>query len=84
MDPRAHPDYRTPSPGHPLQQGYQLDEHPYGQHQQHNAFDAPPVPGQHPQRYGTPSDHLNIHTPVSYQLPLADFPDARHETNLAS
>lgn len=29
MDPRAH---RTPSPGHPLQQGYQLDDNPYNHH----------------------------------------------------
>ncbi|KAJ4417346.1 Chitin synthase, class 2 [Gnomoniopsis sp. IMI 355080] len=29
MDPRAH---RTPSPGHPLQHGYQLDDNPYNHH----------------------------------------------------
>ncbi|OAR00474.1 hypothetical protein LLEC1_07659 [Akanthomyces lecanii] len=63
MDPRRAqpPPRRTPSPGHPLQQGYQLDDQPYGQHH----YDLPATPGGHPQRFGTPSDQLNIHAAQS-------------------
>ena len=59
MDRRAH---RTPSPGHPLQHGYQLDDRPYGQQN----LDIPMGPG--PARYGTPSDQLHIHAAVSASL----------------
>ncbi|ETR97094.1 hypothetical protein M419DRAFT_26956 [Trichoderma reesei RUT C-30] len=52
MDPRGNP-YRTPSPGHPLQQGYQLDDNPYGHHPQ-NA----PMPNIG--RLASPSDQLHI------------------------
>ncbi|KAK2755382.1 chitin synthase [Colletotrichum kahawae] len=69
MDPRYH---RTPSPGQPLQHGYQLEDNPFnGQYaanqpsQQHlddpyarqQHLDAPlPPPG----RFGTPSDNLQL------------------------
>ncbi|KAF5019128.1 hypothetical protein F66182_8864 [Fusarium sp. NRRL 66182] len=67
MDPRygpQHPQYRTPSPGQPLQQGYHLDDNPfddgryaqYGPSQQHLAM----PPGPDPHRLPTPSDHLNL------------------------
>ncbi|KAK1780808.1 chitin synthase-domain-containing protein [Copromyces sp. CBS 386.78] len=52
MDPRMQ---RAPSPGHPIQPGYQLEDNPY-HHQQ--GFDIPAGPG----RY-SPGDALNIHTP---------------------
>ncbi|KAL3963199.1 hypothetical protein ACCO45_000203 [Purpureocillium lilacinum] len=54
MDHRGSP-YRTPSPGHPLQQGYQLEENPYNQQQR-----LTPGPQGQYQRYGTPSDQLDI------------------------
>ncbi|KAI1394355.1 chitin synthase I [Hypoxylon trugodes] len=47
---------RTPSPGHPLQHGYQLDDVPYGHHPAvASNLDIPAGPG----RY-TPSDHLPL------------------------
>lgn len=46
---------RTPSPGHPLQHGYQLDDIPYGQAPPPSNLDVPGGPG----RY-TPSDHLSL------------------------
>lgn len=48
MDNRLH---RTPSPGHPLQHGYQLDDNPYGHSQQN--LEIPMGPG----RY-SPGDSL--------------------------
>lgn len=55
MDPRMH---RNPSPGHPLQHGYQLDDNPYGSHQN---LQMP----MGPDRYDTPSDVLPMNNPVS-------------------
>ncbi|KAK3351829.1 chitin synthase 3 [Neurospora tetraspora] len=52
MDPRMH---REPSPAHPIQPGYQLEDNPY-HHQQ--GFDIPAGPG----RY-SPGDALHIQTP---------------------
>ncbi|KAI4597945.1 Chitin synthase, class 1 [Pestalotiopsis sp. 9143b] len=47
---------RTPSPGHPLQHGYQLDDVPYGHAApSHSNLDIPTGPG----RY-TPSDNLPL------------------------
>ncbi|KAK2003250.1 chitin synthase 3 [Colletotrichum falcatum] len=69
MDPRYH---RTPSPGQPLQHGYQLEENPfnnayqppaqhvddhYGRPSPHPQLDVPMGP---PARYGTPSDQLPL------------------------
>lgn len=54
MDNRAH---RTPSPGHPIQPGYQLDDNPYGRSQQN--LDIPAGPG----RY-SPGDALQMHPAV--------------------
>lgn len=56
MDPRAH---RTPSPGHPLQHGYQLDDNPY----QHP---LPPAGMSHmgPGRTYSPADSLHMQTAV--------------------
>ncbi|KAI1335390.1 glycosyltransferase family 2 protein [Xylariaceae sp. FL0016] len=51
---RMHP-HRTPSPGHPLQHGYQLDDVPYGHGAQHSNLDIPGGAG----RY-TPSDNLSL------------------------
>ncbi|PHH81075.1 hypothetical protein CDD80_3357 [Ophiocordyceps camponoti-rufipedis] len=59
MDRHGRP-YRTPSPGQPLQQGYQLDESPYGQQR------LTPGPPSH-QRLGTPSDQLNIHAAATVE-----------------
>lgn len=56
MDNRA---YRTPSPGHPLQQGYQLDDNPYSRPPPGN-LDVPMGPG----RY-SPGDALQMQTAVS-------------------
>ncbi|KAI0018776.1 glycosyltransferase family 2 protein [Xylariomycetidae sp. FL0641] len=55
MDNRMHP-HRTPSPGHPIQPGYQLDE--YGHHPGSN-LDLPGPGG--PGRY-TPSDRLPLNS----------------------
>lgn len=54
---RAGPTHRTPSPGHPLQHGYQLDDVPYGQHTapSYSNLDIPGGPG----RY-TPGDRLPL------------------------
>ncbi len=61
MDNRAH---RTPSPGHPLQHGYQLEDNPYSR--------PPPMPMPMPQnleipmgpgRY-SPGDSLHMQTAV--------------------
>lgn len=65
MDPRAH---RTPSPGHPLQHGYQLDDNPYGQHINPSYSEMPMGPGMAPPppgRFGTPADSLHMQTAVS-------------------
>jgi chitin synthase len=66
MDRRGGP-YRSPSPGYPVQPGYQLEENPYGR--QPSNLDMPMA---HPQRYGTPmdrlgtpSDHLALNQAVS-------------------
>lgn len=53
MENRAH---RTPSPAHPLQHGYQLEDNPYG----HPQLDIPIGPG----RY-SPGDALQMQTAVS-------------------
>ncbi|KAI0012519.1 glycosyltransferase family 2 protein [Xylariaceae sp. FL0662B] len=59
MDNRVH---RTPSPGHPLQHGYQLDDVPYGHRPPPSGnLDLPAGPG----RYNTPSDHLSLNAPHS-------------------
>ncbi|KAJ9156191.1 Chitin synthase 3 [Pleurostoma richardsiae] len=58
MDNRVH---RTPSPGHPLQQGYQLEDNPYGRQQPHN-LDVPMGPG----RY-SPGDSLQMQTAQSME-----------------
>ena len=75
MDNRAH---RTPSPGHPLQHGYQLEDNPYSR--------PPPPPGgldipMGPGRY-SPGDSLQMQTAVSAtrgspqgQDEQADHPD---------
>ncbi|OTB01188.1 glycosyltransferase family 2 protein [Hypoxylon sp. CI-4A] len=48
---------RTPSPGHPLQHGYQLDDVPYGHHPAvASNLDIPAGPG----RYTPGSDHLPL------------------------
>ncbi|KFH46189.1 Chitin synthase-like protein [Hapsidospora chrysogenum ATCC 11550] len=52
MDRRGAP-YRSPSPGYPVQPGYQLEENPYGR--QPSNLDMPMA---HPQRFGTPMDRL--------------------------
>jgi chitin synthase len=57
MDNRVH---RTPSPGHPLQHGYHLEDNPYGHHSQQN-LDIPTGPA----RYPSPGDSLQMQTAVS-------------------
>lgn len=54
MDNRVH---RTPSPAHPLQHGYHLEDNPYG----HSPLDIPP---QGPGRF-SPGDSLQMQMPVS-------------------
>ncbi len=60
MDNRA--PHRSPSPGHPLQQGYQLDDHPYG-HQPN--LDIP----MGPPRVPSPGDSLHLQMAVSFACP---------------
>ncbi|KAG5801386.1 hypothetical protein H9Q74_013352 [Fusarium xylarioides] len=90
--PQQHPHpHRTPSPGQPLQQGYQLDDNPfddgrygqYGPSQQH--LHMPSGPDQH--RLPTPSDHLNLNAAQSVDNlsgygPPGDYavnPEAHHD-----
>ncbi|KAK0720765.1 glycosyltransferase family 2 protein [Lasiosphaeris hirsuta] len=68
MDNRAH---RTPSPGHPLQHGYHLDDNPYSHSQQHN-LDIPMGPG----RY-SPGDSLQMQTAQSMDN-LGHYPQPGH------
>ncbi|GFP56987.1 hypothetical protein ACSS6W_004466 [Trichoderma asperelloides] len=72
MDPRGNP-YRTPSPGHPLQQGYQMDENPYGQYHPQNA--QMPNIG----RLASPSDQLHINPAASVDG-LSYNPDQPYNT----
>ncbi|KUI74418.1 Chitin synthase 3 [Cytospora mali] len=86
MDPRAH---RTPSPGHPLQQGYQLDDNPYGQHPSQLQMPlGPPAIG----RTYSPADTLHMQTahsaenlgghPFEAHTPFQDYsvnPEAHHD-----
>ncbi|KAL8338184.1 hypothetical protein RB601_006539 [Gaeumannomyces tritici] len=58
------PPHRTPSPGNPMQHGYQLDDNPYGRQGNASNLDIPMGPG----RY-TPSDQLQLHTAVSCAIP---------------
>ncbi len=53
---RAH---RTPSPGHPLQHGYQLEDNPYVRPPPQN-LEIPPGPGRF-----SPADSLQMQTAVS-------------------
>ncbi|KAI2473120.1 glycosyltransferase family 2 protein [Annulohypoxylon bovei var. microspora] len=82
---------RTPSPGHPLQHGYQLDDVPYGHHPASATnLDIPAGPG----RY-TPSDTLPLnaahsmdnlsqspydHSQGGYPTEYAVNPEQHHET----
>ncbi|KKA27949.1 hypothetical protein TD95_001190 [Thielaviopsis punctulata] len=64
------PPHRTPSPGHPMQQGYQLEERPYGQGQPdpygqppHDPYGQPP----HDPYAQDPYAHQdNAHMPMGY------------------
>ncbi|KAK3327412.1 glycosyltransferase family 2 protein [Cercophora scortea] len=56
------PAHRTPSPGHPLQQGYHLDDNPYGYSQSN--LD---IPGGPPVRYNSPGDALQMQTAQSVE-----------------
>ncbi|ROT37472.1 chitin synthase [Sodiomyces alkalinus F11] len=79
MDPRVR---RSPSPGQPIQQGYQLEDNPYGRQPQH--LDYPqmgPSPG--PGRF-TPSDQLQLNAAhsvdnVSHVPSNSPFPDPRQQ-----
>ncbi|KJR84569.1 chitin synthase [Sporothrix schenckii 1099-18] len=55
MDPRSH---RTPSPGNPLQHGYQLDDNPHGRHPMGQNLDVQSVPSMG--RF-SPGDSLDMH-----------------------
>ncbi|ROW00794.1 hypothetical protein VMCG_06498 [Cytospora schulzeri] len=86
MDPRAH---RTPSPGHPLQHGYQLDDHPYSQHPEQLQMPmGPPAIG----RTYSPADTLHMQTahsaenlgghPFEQHTPFDEYavnPEAHHD-----
>jgi chitin synthase len=70
MENRMH---RTPSPGHPLQHGYHLEDNPYG----HSPLDIPP---QGPGRF-SPGDSLQMQTPQSVDN-LGGYsvnPEAHHD-----
>ena len=65
--------HRTPSPGQPLQHGYQLDDVSYGQHgPSHSTLDIPAGPGTY-----TPSDVLPLNAPHSMDN-LSQGPYAGH------
>ncbi|CRK39802.1 hypothetical protein BN1708_008028, partial [Verticillium longisporum] len=68
---------RSPPPGHPMQQGYQLDDRPYGRPEQLDYPQTGPSPGAVPGRYGTPSDQLQLNAAqsvdnLSRNSPFAD------------
>lgn len=63
MDPRAH---RTPSPGHPLQHGYQLDDNPYGQNPSASHLQMPLGPPGLGRTY-SPADSLHMQTAQSME-----------------
>ncbi|KAK3296846.1 chitin synthase I [Chaetomium fimeti] len=70
MENRVH---RTPSPGHPLQHGYHLEDNPYG----HSQLDLPP---QGPGRF-SPGDALQMQTAQSVDN-LGGYsvnPEAHHD-----
>ncbi|RFU81184.1 chitin synthase 3 [Trichoderma arundinaceum] len=71
MDPRGNP-YRTPSPGHPLQQGYQLDENPYGHHPQNAQM---PDIG----RLASPSDQLHINP--AHSVDALSYNNSQHPSD---
>ncbi|KAM5352634.1 hypothetical protein ACJ41O_005356 [Fusarium nematophilum] len=90
MDPRYGAQRRTPSPGNPHQQGYQLEENPfddnrYGQYgHSQQRLDMPSGPD--PNRLATPSDHLNLNAAHSVdnlsgynQSDYAVNPEAHHD-----
>lgn len=60
MDPRAH---RTPSPGNPLQHGYQLDDNPHGNFPPSQGLDVQ-SPGMNQGRF-SPGDALQMQMAVS-------------------
>jgi chitin synthase len=68
MDPRMR---RSPSPGQPYQQGYQLEDNPYGQ-PSHLDYPTPNAPGLAPSpgvgRYAS-SDQLQLNAAVSFPCP---------------
>ena len=74
MDPHAH---RTPSPGHPLQHGYQLDDNPYGQNPSASHLQMPLGPPGIGRTY-SPADSLHMQTAVSQPVEL----DAAYPTDL--
>lgn len=55
--------YRTASPAHPIQPGYQLDDNPYGRQQN---LDMPPAGT--PQRYGSPNEYQRYGTPIDHRM----------------
>ncbi|OIW23589.1 chitin synthase 3 [Coniochaeta ligniaria NRRL 30616] len=73
------PPHRTPSPGHPLQHGYQLDDNPYGQQNPHldPHLDIPMGPG----RY-SPGDSLHMQTAHSVEN-LAGYDPNYHGADYA-
>lgn len=63
MDGHNRMPHRTPSPGHPMQHGYQLDDVPYGQHPPNSNLS---LPGAVPGRTYTPSDRLPLNAAQSF------------------
>ncbi|KAH7149199.1 chitin synthase 1 [Dactylonectria estremocensis] len=70
--------YRTPSPGNPLQHGYQLDDNPYSQQHQQPHVDMPSA--NDPHRLGTPSDHLNLNAAHSVDN-VSNFGQSEYSVN---
>ncbi|KAI2630117.1 glycosyltransferase family 2 protein [Xylaria nigripes] len=61
MDSHRRNPHRSPSPGHPMQGGYQLDDAPYGNYGAHSSSGIDmPNPGQY-----TPSDNLPLNAAYS-------------------
>ncbi|CAN8105835.1 unnamed protein product [Discula destructiva] len=82
MDPRAH---RTPSPGHPLQQGYQLEDNPFNHHHP-SSVDIPPAGTYTPDPIHMQTAHSIENMGSGYHnepnLPYQDYsvnPQAHHD-----
>ncbi|KOS23063.1 Chitin synthase 3 [Escovopsis weberi] len=73
---QQHGHFGSPPQGHPLQQGYQLDDHPYGRQPQHLNM---PSPGGG--RFAASGDRLNINTAQS--IDNLSYSNSQHPSEYA-